>query len=209
MPTWNVSGSPSQFLASVSGQGANPATIRVPLAMAQEAAAAQPGLLSAYPPGATSGSPVTLPFAAGEVAYIDIHADAWAQILIRPGGWYNAALPALKHNGPFENGLTSATFFGESGIMNCLLTGLLVGLNVSVVASLNQRLAGEIVGHTNPSSLLRVGGFDFRAQDVSVQQSSQPGWHEVCFPASAATRADGAAIAQTQPLMVAVSVAGL
>jgi len=205
-PAWRIAQYPSEFIASVTGRSSSGYTIRVPLAQSGDQMTNAESTLFAAVLSNNSSDPVRpIGFACGEAQSIDIHADAWGAIPIRPGGWYDSALPKMMQSGPFASGLSSESFFGPSGVLRCLLTGLFVGFNVSVEASVTPALAGRLQEEMKDANALRVAGFESTTTKIAIKATDGAGAADLSFSPSPPTDSNAAPGAQ----IVGVTVARL
>lgn len=204
MPAWNVSQFPQAWLAAVSGGSSTAGTVHVALPEAGEQADAAPGstCFAAIAPG---GAQTPVPLGPGPGQFVDIHADAWGVISIRPAGWYDGAIALLKRAGPYATGATS-TFFGADGVMRNLLTGMYVALSPTVTASVTPSFAAALRQNLSPGGSVRIGGLVFDSVEVvggpddpsppgrlaSVTASSTPS-DAVIIGVTVASLGDGAA----------------
>jgi hypothetical protein len=165
MPAWIVSQFPQAWLASVSGGSSTEGTIRVPLPAAGEQGDAAPNA-TCFGIVGSDGTDQPVPLRAGQGQYVDIHADAWGMISVRPSGWYNGALVAVKAAGPYTSGGANV-FFGPNGALRNLLTGMFVALNPTVTASIDASFGAQLQEARTPGTTLRVGGLLFDSLEVS------------------------------------------
>ena len=187
-PAWRVAQYPRQFIASVSGKPPSGYTIRVPLAQLGDPTVKNDSTLFAAVLSTNSSDPVRpIVFACGETQSIDIHADAWGVIPIRPGGWYNSALPKMMQFGPFTPGLSPESFFGPTGVLRCLLTGLFVGFNVTVEASVTPALAGRLQEEMKDANALRVAGFESTTTKIAIKTTDGADAADLSFSPSPPT----------------------
>ena len=199
MPAWIVTQKWRDFVNGAAGRPDLAATIVVDLTGGDDDAA-----LFSVGKGAAQTTPV--PLAAGQVRRVEFHADAWDNVPVRPAAWFNGALVGLYSGGPFAGGLTRDRFFGPQGILRAMMTGLRVGLNVSVVATMSETGAAQVQDAARTGEAIRVVGLDYRADAMTV--SEQGGMHQVRLPSSAAISAAGKVTAST-PMIVGVDVSGL
>ena len=96
---------------------------------------------------------------------------------MRPGPWFQGALVGLFANGPFQGGLAPAAFFGASGILRGLMTGLRVGLNVSVVATLARRGYLAQVASRDAGYVLMRAPETIRIRDLVAELMHEGGGH--------------------------------
>lgn len=204
MPTWTVPQSPQGFVASVAGKPGLAETIVVDLSRSDDTSA--PGqALFAVGTGGAADTPVQL--GGGEVKRIELHADAWGDIPVRPGPWFQGALVGLFANGPFQGGLGRDAFFGTSGILRGMMTGLRVGLNVSVVATMSPEAAMRLQNAARDKQTIRVAGFMYDA--AALASRDLDGARQLSLPSSAAIRATGQPIGAATPVLVGVDVEAL
>lgn len=166
MPAWNVSQFPQAWMASVGNGSSTAGTIHVPLPPDGEPADATPGstCFAVVLPG---GTDTPVPLSAGAGQFLDIHADAWGLVSIRPAGWYDGALVAVKRAGPYATGDRNL-FFGEGGVLRNLLTGMYVALRPTVTASVTSSFADALRQQVSPGAQLRIGGLTFGSVHVAV-----------------------------------------
>ena len=139
---------------------------------------------------------------------VELHADAWGNIPVRPGPWFQGALVGLYSNGPFRSALPRGAFFGPTGILRGMMSGLRVGLNVSVVATMSQEAAAQVEDAARDEPAIRVGGFLYDAAALAVADAAG-GMRQLTLPFSAAIDAAGQPIGAATPVLVGVDVAAL
>lgn len=166
MPAWNVSQFPQAWIAGVGSGSSTAGTIHVPLPEDGEPADAAPGstCFAVVPAGGTA-TPVPLRAGAGQ--FLDIHADAWGLVSIRPAGWYDGALVAVKRAGPYATG-DRDVFFGDGGGLRNLLTGMYVALRPTVTASVAPSFADALRHPVASGAQVRIGGLTFGSVGVGV-----------------------------------------
>jgi hypothetical protein len=204
MPTWTVPESPQGFVASVVGKPGLAATIVVDLSRSDDTAPSGQALF-AVGTGGAADTPVQL--GGGEVKRIELHADAWGNVPVRPGPWFQGALVGLFANGPFRGGLPRDAFFGTTGILRGMMTGLRVGLNVSVVATMSDDAAARVETAARDEQAIRVAGFMYDAAALTSRDID--GVRQLSLPSSAAIRATGQPIGAGTPVLVGVDVEAL
>lgn len=208
MPTWIVDGNPPAFLASVAGQSGMGQTIRIELKTASDLQhTGQPSLLAGIARGAAAAArPIT--FSQGQVTYVDIYADAWGTIAIRPAGWYDGTTIKLWSSQLSDP--ERQIFFGSGGILCCLLTNMYVGLNVSVTVEAAPPVVQQIVANADKKNLVRVAGFTFDPQKLAIAAPAGGGNEQtIHFPAAAAVTPAAAPVGSSTPLIVGVSAVAL
>lgn len=208
LPAWNISQFPQAWLASVAGDPSSAGTIRVPLPDAGDPTGSLPGstLLAVE---SAAGALIPVPLAAGANQYLEIQADAWGWITIRPSGWYDSSLVVLKRQGPYSAG-NASQFFGPNGILRNLLTGICVALHPSVTVSMSPASAGALQQRLVAGTHLHVGGLVFDAQDVHFAGTgSQPAGASSFAPASPGSLVAVSASAAEYPIIIGATVAGL
>jgi len=205
MPTWNVSKFPSQWVPTASTAG----TIRVKLPDLGEATDSQPEATVFGVRGGTEDE-TPVPLRPGRDQYVDIYADAWGWISIRPGGWYKSAVVEFKAKGPYKTG-NAEQFFGKDGLLRCLLTGIYVALHPSVTASVEPAFASELQDKLKIGQMLRVAGiiFDVRAVTFSGLAPSVTTPVTMSASAGSALTATGTRASTSDPIMVGAAVAEL
>lgn len=166
MPAWNISQFPQTWLADVAGGSSTAGTIHVKLP-AQGEPQGGTGGPTCFALVSPEGADTPIPLGAGQGQSVDIHADAWGQISVRPSGWYDGALLTLKSGGPFLTG-NANTFFGADGILRNILTGLCVALNPTITASVTADFAARLHQAQRPGSTLRVAGLHFDTFETSA-----------------------------------------
>lgn len=172
-PAWNISQFPQAWLADVSGDPSTGGTIHVTLPTAGEPGV--PADTTCFGLVAPDGADRPAPLSAGPGQSVDIHADAWGQISVRPAGWYDGAFLALRSGGPFNPGITADQFFGPNGLLRNMLTGLCVALNPTVTASVTADFATRLRGAREAGSSLRVGGIRFDSFQVGTRVDPRNG----------------------------------
>lgn len=198
MPAWNISQFPQAWLASVASGSATAGTIHVELP-AQGEPQGQTSEPTCFALVARDGTDTPVPLGAGPGQSVDIHAEAWGQISVRPSGWYDGALLALKSTGPFLSG-SPTTFFGPDGILRNILTGMCVALHPTITASVTTDFATRLHQAQRPGSSLRVAGLHFDRFDTSADAAGR----------EATTRlAASSTLDQPAAVIVGVTVASL
>lgn len=203
MPTWTVPQNPQGFVASVAGKPGLASTIVVDLSGSGGAAPGQ----ALFAVGTGGAADASVQLGAGEVKQVELHADAWGNIPVRPGPWFQGALVGLYSNGPFRSALPRGAFFGPTGILRGMMSGLRVGLNVSVVATMSQEAAAQVEDAARDEPAIRVGGFLYDAAALAVADTG--GMRQLTLPSSAAIDAAGQPIGAATPILVGVDVAAL
>jgi hypothetical protein len=204
MPDWIVTESPSRFVNNVAGKPDLASTIVVDLSGSDDSAGSGQALFSIARSDARS-----IPIHAGKggVQQIKLHADAWGNIPVRPGAWFNGALVRLLGGGPYQTGFSREKFFGNTGILRGMMSGLRVGLNVSVVATMSKNAAKELQNVAATGTIIRVGGLGYDARVLSATESN--GMSEVRLPASSGLLENGKPIAANTPVLVGVDISAL
>lgn len=177
-PAWNVSQFPAQWTASVSSGSSTAGKVRVDLKSVGEKADNQ-NELTLFGMGEGSFPDETpLPLSQGQCKYVEIYADAWGYIEISPADWYNSSVVEINAKGPYKPGYAGSKklavnpkkttwFFGENGLLRCILTGIYVALNPKVTASVNPGLALKLQDKLQQGKKLRVAGLFFSKQDIT------------------------------------------
>jgi hypothetical protein len=165
LPAWNVSMFTQAWIAAVSGGPSTAGTIHVPLPSEGEQAGAPPGS-TCFAAVSSGGTDTPVPLQAGAGQYLDIRADAWGLISVRPAGWYNGALARVKRDGPYATG-DADTFFGGDGALRNLLTGMYVALHPTVEASVTPAFATALHQRVASGASVRIGGLVFESLDVT------------------------------------------
>ena len=88
-----------------------------------------------------------------------------------------------------------------------MMSGLRVGLNVSVVATMSQEAAAQVEDAARDEPAIRVGGFLYDAAALAATDAG--GMRQLTLPSSAAIDATGAPIGPATPVLVGVDVAAL
>lgn len=173
MPAWNVSQFPQAWIASVGSGSSTAGTIHVPLPEEGEPADGGPGstCFEVVLPG---GEATPVPLSAGAGQFLDIHADAWGFVSIRPAGWYDGALVSVKRTGPYAVGDRSM-FFGDGGVLGSLLTGMYVALRPTVTASVAAPFADVLRQKVSSGARTRIAGLTFRSLDVGGATGAETG----------------------------------
>ncbi|MGB6230331.1 MAG: hypothetical protein WBF53_09425 [Litorimonas sp.] len=198
MPDWMITQSPDAFVAASVGKPGLAATIVVDLTRPRGTGPQEP--LFSVGKGAAA-APIML--AAGAVTRLELHADAWADVAVRPGAWFDGALVRLLSRGPFQGGLTFDSFFGPAGILRGMVTGLQVGLNVTVVATLDGRAASAIQREVAGRRPVAVAGFVYDA--AGLEASTADGMETLTFPAASMVSETGTPAANV-PMIVGVGI---
>jgi hypothetical protein len=194
MPAWNVAEFPQAWLAGVSGGSSTAGTIRVPLPAVGEPNGSPPNA-TCFGVVASDGRGTPLPLGSGQGQFVDIHADAWGMITIRPAGWYDGALVTAKASGPYSTAGPSA-FFGADGALRNLLTGMCVALHPTVTASVTPAFAARLQRAQSPATSVRVGGLLFESLEVS-NDTAHPGGLARLTASSLATPSDAVIVGVT------------
>lgn len=197
MPAWNVSQFPQAWIASVGSGSSTAGTIQVPLPEQGESVDAAPGTtcFAVVLPG---GADTPLPLSAGAGQFLDIHADAWGLVSIRPAGWYDGALVAVKRGGPYATGDRNM-FFGDGGVLRNLLTGMYVALRPTVTASVTPSFADALRQQVSSGAQIRIGSLMFTSVDVGGAGR----------PASSPATSVVASSAASDAVIIGVTVASL
>jgi hypothetical protein len=197
VPAWNVSLFPQAWIAGVGSGSSTAGTIHVRLPDDGEPADAAPGstCFAAVPP---AGAEEPLPLTAGTGQFIDIRADAWGLVSIRPAGWYDGALLGVKRAGPYATGDVDV-FFGAAGVLRNLLTGIYVALRPTVTASVTSSFATALQLRVSSGARLRIGGLVFDSVDVDGASGS----------ATSATASVVASSTASDAVIIGVTVASL
>ena len=204
LPAWNISMFPQAWIASVSGGSSTGGTIHVPLPDEGEQAGAPSGS-TCFAAVSSDGSDTPVPLQAGAGQYLDISADAWGLITVRPAGWYNGALPRVRRDGPYATG-DATTFFGSDGVLRNLLTGMYVALHPTVEASVTPAFATALQQRVAPGASVRIGGLVFDSLDVTVGAGGRTG---PGGPAPGLLTSVVASSAPSDAVIVGVTVASL
>ncbi len=204
MPAWIITQSAQAFSDSNAGRPGLGETIVVDLSGNDDNSNSGQTLFSAVQRNAAK---VPVRLGAGEVQKLELRADAWGDIPLHPGAWFNASLVSLLSNGPFAGPFNRDQFFGNQGILRGLLTGLRVGLNVSVVATMSDAAAAEFRKAAPAGSTIMVAGLGFAAEQVNVTEKD--GITKLTLPSSAALSPSGKRVAANTPVIVGVDVASL
>ncbi|WP_157764662.1 hypothetical protein [Rhodobacter sp. CZR27] len=204
MPNWTVTETPSQFVSNVAGRPDLASTIVVDLAGTSDGATSGKALFSIGRNG-SAGTPVGL--GKGDVRQLRLHADAWGNIPVRPGGWFNGALVGVFADGPYQAGFSRDKFFGKTGVLRGMISGLRVGLNVSVVATMSKSAASRMQTAARTGTAIRVGGLGYDAAALTVSEAD--GLSEVRLPATAGLSELGTPIGTETPVLVGVDVTAL
>ena len=180
-PAWNVSQFPREWIASVSGSSSTAGKIRVNLEDVEEKAYKENEItLFGMGDGSLQGE-TSLPFSKGQCKYVEIYADAWGYIEISPSNWYNSSIVEINAKGPYKSGYSGSKklatdpekttwFFGEDGLLRCILTGIYVALNPTITASVSSDFALELQNKLQPDKKLRVAGLVFSKPDVTFSE---------------------------------------
>ncbi len=177
-PAWNVSQFPAQWTASVSSGSSTAGKVRVNLESVGEKADKQNELTLFGMGGGSFPDETPLPLSQGQCKYVEIYADAWGYIEISPANWYNSSVVEINAKGPYKRGYAGSKklavdpeittwFFGENGLLRCILTGIYVALNPKVTASVNPELASKLQDKLQQGKKLRVAGLFFSKQDIT------------------------------------------
>lgn len=204
MPDWIVTESPSGFVNNVAGKPDLASTIVIDLSGSDDSAGSGQALFSIARSKATS---VPIHVGKGGVQQIKLHADAWGNIPVRPGAWFNGALVRLLGGGPYQTGFSRDKFFGNTGILRGMISGLRVGLNVSVVATMSEHAAKKLKDVAATGAIIRVGGLGYDARVLSATETN--GIAELRLPASSGLLENGKPISANTPVLVGVDVSEL
>jgi hypothetical protein len=90
-----------------------------------------------------------------------------------------------------------------------MITGIRVGLNVSVVSSMAKAMAVRLRETAAKDGVVRVAGLSYAAKDLSFVPDTSAETEHVSFAATAAVSADGSTVPPNTPVIVGVEVAAL
>lgn len=169
LPAWNVAESPEGWVASVSGGSSTAGTVRLQLPDAGEEAG--PIGSTCFAVVGDDGTTVPLVSPPGAGQWVEVTADAWGLVPVRPAGWFDGAVVGLKASGPYSTG-GAGTFFGAGGAIRALLTGLCVALHPTVQAEVSSALATTVGSGLSRGASLQIGGLVL--DEVAVGRSPSP-----------------------------------
>lgn len=194
-PAWNISQFPSEWISSVGSGSSTAGKIRVNLEGVEEKAENQNELTFFGIGDGTLQGETPLPLSQGQCKYVEIYADAWGYIEISPANWYNSSIVEMNAKGPYKSGYAGSKklatdpekttwFFGEDGLLRCILTGIYVALNPTINASFSSEFALELQNKLKPEKMLRVAGLFFNKKDITFSDLSSKSTDAVNIVAS-------------------------
>lgn len=117
-------------------------------------------------------------FATDSSLKVEVNFEAWDQISIQAGRWYNGAFVSKISNGPFIRGYTpygegnTKAVWGPGGIMSVQKVGMIVCYKPSFTISVSESTFKSFSEKWNVLAGLRIGPFNFSGSGGS----SSSGW---------------------------------
>ncbi len=134
-PNWIAGSTPNEFLASI-----KPGGEKMPLNLGSQSVlkkAIADGLnVIGYGDDPDQLKSPTL--YSGDIQDIQITADSWGRVSIIPGDWYNSSLMSLAENGPFVSTYTPKSIFGQSGLLPCRISEIIVAAGLKAKVTFGQ-----------------------------------------------------------------------
>jgi hypothetical protein len=167
VPAYSISQDPTSWLSNVQGGGGTPGKFSFSLSDASYSyqntwAKGSVSVGSWFWQVYVNGSWQQISeFSSSTDITVSVAFKAVDQIQITAAPWYNGAFPRNHKTGPFTNGFTPDSFWGEKGSFNLIKTGFFVAYQPNISIEVDQQTFNSFKSKWEVCGGIRVGPFSF------------------------------------------------